>query len=50
LAEFTDFIINCQKARTEDLRKMDIEKVAAKYETDAADIRWLRDYELRMRG
>ena len=47
--EFTDLIINMMKATREDLEKMDIEKVATKYETKPEDIEFLRDHELRGR-
>ena len=47
---FTDLIINMMKASKEDLAKMDIEKVAAKYETAPEDIRFLRDHEMGVRG
>ncbi len=46
---FTDLIINMMKASKEDLRKMPIEQVAAKYHTKPDDIRFYRDHELRGR-
>lgn len=47
--EFTDLIINMMKATTKELKAMNIEKVASKYETSPEDIRFLRDHELRSR-